>query len=242
MLAAVATSGLMFLTGCGSSSSSGGVPVPPAVGVYPPCINGTNCTYQLPQNSIRGFYAQSANFQSGWFLNNGSVLQPTSAVTTILEDAMGVCNRGHYNGGLADCNSWVNGYYDLVFTVNPTNPNQVTLVFRSYPVVNQSWYTYNLPSPQAFFTSLLGWPIAQNPQGTFNPMILNATIHPVNNSQGFEIRSYGPQVSAGYNKLLQLQVGVGKIEDQRFNFELFWNGAKIAVGTMARCQSATCGL
>lgn len=228
-----------FLTGCGSkSSSSGGT----TTSTYYPCTTGSNCVYSVNQNSLKGFYAQSTNFSTG-YMNNGSSFTPTGSVTTILEEAMGVCNRGAYNGGLADCGSWVSGYYDLVFLVNQQNPNQVTLVFRSYPMINQNyWYSYNLPTLENFFLSLIGWPVAQNPQGTYNPLILTTTIYPVNNSQGFEIRGYGPQVSAGYNKLIQLQVANGKIEDQSFQFQLFWNGTQIGSGTMARCQSATCGL
>ncbi|MBX3016648.1 MAG: hypothetical protein KF767_02070 [Bdellovibrionaceae bacterium] len=239
MAVAVMGAGMMILSGCGSSSS-GGSPATPPITVVPqtPCL-GNNCVYQTP-NSVIGFYSQSANFPSGLFMNNGSVLQPQGAVVNILQDAMGVCNRGYYNGGYADCQNWVNGIYDLVFLVNPQNPNQVTVIFRAYP--QQQSYTYNLPRWDQFFMSLMGWPVAMNPQGTFNPMILTSTIHPVNNSQGFEIRTYGPQVSAGYNKLLQLQVPVGKIEDQNFNYELFWNGDKIAIGTLVRCQTPTCGL
>lgn len=242
MLAAFASASLMMLTACGSSNSNGTPPPPPPAVVppQPPC-NGNNCVYQAP-NAMKGFYAQSANFPSN-FMNNGSSLQVSGNVTSILEQAMGVCNRGAYNGGLADCQTWVGGIYDLVFLVNPQNTNQVSVIFRAYPQVNQQgWYTYQLPTAQNFFLSLLGWPVAQNPAGTFNPMILQSTINPVNNSQGFEIRSYGPQVSAGYNKLLQLQVANGKIEDQSFNFQLFWNGAQIATGTLVKCQSPTCGL
>lgn len=241
MAAAFMGAGMMLLSACGSSSSGGNpAPTPPITQV--PCT-GSNCVYTVPQNAVKGFYSQTSNFPTGMYLNNGSVLQVQGAMPNILQDAMGVCNRGYYNGGLADCQTWLSGYYDLVFMVNPQDPNKVTLVLRAYPMINQGyWYTYNLPSPQNFFLSLLGWPVAQNPQGTFNPMILNATIHPVNNSQGFEIRSHGPQVSAGYNKLLQLQVPVGKIEDANFNYELFWNGDKIAIGTLVRCQSPTCGL
>lgn len=238
--AVVMSLGMMLLSGCGSSSS-GGTPATPPISPYVqnPCMTGANCAYQTP-NSVKGFYSQSASFPAGIFQNNGSVLQPQGAVVNILQEAMGVCNRGYYNGGYADCQNWVNGIYDLVFMVNPQNPNQVSIIFRAYP--QQQYYTYNLPRWDQFFMSLMGWPAPVNPQGAFNPMILTATIHPVNNSQGFEIRSYGPQVSAGYNKLLQLQVPFGKIEDQSFNYELFWNGDKIAIGTLVKCQSPTCGL
>lgn len=236
--ALVMTLGLLFLAGCGSSSSGGSAGVPP--GGYNPCVAGY--CIQNYQNITTGYYAQSPNFPTGTYQNNNSVMNVSGSVTSLLAEAMGVCNRGYYNGGLADCNTWLNGYYDLVFMVDPANKDKVTVIFRAYPMVGQSYYTYNLPSPQQFFGSLIGLPLPQNPQGVFNPMILNSTINPVNNSQGFEIRSYGPQVSAGYNKLLQLQVASGKIQDERFAFNLFWNGSQIASGTLVKCQSPTCGL
>lgn len=248
MAAAFMGAGMMLLSGCGSSSS-GGSPVGPPVTVVPqvPCTTA-NCVYPVPQNSVTGFYSQTSNFPAGMYMNNGSVLQPQGAMRNILKDAMGVCDRHYSNGGIADCGTWLNGYYDLVFMVNPQNQSQVSVIFRAYPMIsNGHWYTYGFPSPTQFFWGtvgqLLGMPMqSYNPQGTFNPMILSATINPINDSQGFEIRSYGPQVSAGYNKMLQLQVPFGKIEDANFNYLLQWNGDEIARGTLVRCQSPTCGL
>lgn len=239
IFALIATSSMMLLAGCGSSSS-GGTPAPPVV-VTPTCAAGTNCV--LPQNNTNiGFYAQTSNFPTGMYVNNGSNLQEGSQLEALLEEAMGLCNRGAYNGGLAACENWPGGYFDLVFMVNAQNPNEVTLVFRAYPDVGNAWYSYNLPSPQQFFLSFIGFPVAQNSQGVFNPMILTATIAPINASQGFEVRSYGPRASAAYNNMLQLQVANGKIEDQSFGFQLMYRAQPVATGTMVRCQSPTCGL
>ena len=227
----------LALTGCGSSQSGNNASGPqPNNG----CI-GTNCYYNVPTNIQKSYYAQSTNMPSGVFVNNGSSLSISSG-EELLQDAMGVCNRGYYNGGLADCNTWRSGYYDLVFMVDKSDPNKVSIIFRAYPAVGQMWYTYNLPRWDQFFMSLIGMPIATNPQGVFNPMILTGTIHPINKSQGFEIRAYGPQVSAGYNKVIQIQVASGKVEDERFTFQVGWAGKVIGTGTMVRCQTPTCGL
>lgn len=228
--------GGLALTGCGSSSTGGGGANGPGVNG---CI-GINCPNIAPI-AQKSYYAQSTNMPSGGFANNGSSLNISNA-EHILESAMGVCNRGYYNGGLADCRTWNSGFYDLVFMVDQSDNNKVNIIFRAYPQVGSSYYTYNLPRWDQFFMSLIGLPIAGNPQGVFNPMILQGTIHPVNQSQGFEIRAYGPQVSAGYNKLIQIQVANGKIEDERFRFNVFYNGSQFGSGTMVRCQTPTCGL
>ena len=231
----------LALTGCGSSSSGG------ANSTYNPGINtciGANCYIINPTPLNKSFYAQTSNM-NGVFANNGSsfnVVNSNSSLIKLLGEAMGVCDRGYYNGGLADCNTWMNGIYDLVFMVDAYDANKVNIIFRAYPNVGQSWYTYNLPRWDQFFMSLMGMPIATNPQGVFNPLILQGTIHPIVNSQGFEIRAYGPQGSQGYNKAIQIQVASGKVEDERFGYNMFWNGDTVASGTLVRCQTPTCGL
>ncbi len=195
----------------------------------------------LPPSNI-GFYAESANMKSNYNTNN-SIFNPGANYNTFLKQALGVCDREQYTGGLASCNAWLNGYHDLVFMMDNVNSNQVRLVVRSYPQSQGgSYYSYQLPDWKQFLIGLVGFPVAQNPSGFFNPMILNATIYPINASQGFEIRAYGPQVSYGYNKLLQLQIASGKVQDTQFNFTLNWNGQPVASGTMVRCQTQNCGL
>lgn len=246
--------GLMMalaLVGCGKSSSNNGTasPVSPYGYGYgptliPSCIPGDPlCVQTIPPQTTRiGFYAQSANM-SGYYLNNGSTFNVGgSGLKAMLKEAMGVCDRDYANYGLSDCNAWVNGYHDLVFMMDGSTSNQVRVMMRSYPQVSQfGYYTASLPSISQFFSTMLGFP-QYNYQGFFNPMILNGTIWPINNSQGFEIRANGPTGSQGYNRLLQLQVTSGKVEDERFTFILHYNGAQVATGTMVRCQSLTCGL
>lgn len=244
--------GLMLafaLVGCGNSSSNNGTasPVSPYGYGYgptllPPC-SGVGCVpYAVPQTTRIGFYAQTANM-TGYYLNNGSTFNIGGAgLKEMLKEAMGVCDRDYANYGFTDCNAWVNGYHDLVFMMDGSTSNQVRLMMRSYPQVNPSfYYGASLPSVSQFFSTMLGFP-QYNYQGFFNPMILNATIWPINDSKGFEIRANGPTGSYGYNRLLQLQVTQGKVEDERFSFILYYNAHQVATGTMVRCQSLTCGL
>jgi hypothetical protein len=198
--------------------------------------------YNIAPNTQIGFYAQTSNFQSPNYYNNGSTLVVGAAWQDMLRDAMGVCDRNHSDGGTAACANWLSGYHDLVFQVDSSTASNVRLTVRSYPATNTYYsYYYSLPSASQFFAGLFGisW---SNPAGVFDPMILNATIWPVAANQGFEIRANGPQLSYGSNKLLQLQVAYGKIEDSSFAYKLYWNGGLAASGTMVRCQSLTCGL
>lgn len=225
--------------GCAKSSDNGGVPAVTAAAI---CAPNVPCTTALPPSNI-GFYAESASMKS-YYNTNNSILNPTSGYSTFLKEALGVCDREAYTGGLAACSAWIQGYHDIVFMMDNVSSNTVRVVVRAYPnnQMGGSYYSYQLPTWSQFFLGLVGFPVAQNPAGFFNPMILTGTIYPINVSQGFEIRAYGPQVSYGYNKLLQLQIPAGKVQDTQFNFQLAWNGQTVASGTMVRCQTQNCGL
>lgn len=235
LLASAVAVSLLALTACNSgaglSTTGGGNAI-----IYPPGGNPYNPTGKI------GFYAQTNNFNSYNYTNNGSTLVPGAAWAAMLKEAMGVCDRNHSDGGTAACQNWINGMHDIVFQIDSSASSNVRLTIRSYPVQSPYYnYYYSLPSADQFFLGLLGigW---SNPSGVFDPMILDSTIWPINNNQGFEIRSYGPSQSFGYNKLLQIQVANGKIEDGSFNYKLYWNGGLAASGTMVRCQSVNCGL
>jgi hypothetical protein len=234
------------LVACNKTSSDTAAPgaIPPPSCVNGLCTNGAWAGWNGSPTNI-GFYAQTSNFGSyvqGF--TSASSLNLTSGWKTMLKDAMGVCDRDQSNGGLAGCNDWMNGMHDLVIIMDSSTASTVRVTVRSYPVPTNPYYSYSysLPSATDFFYGLLGFPIMGNPSGFFNPMILTASIWPVNNSQGFEVRSLGPQQSYGWNKYLQLQIANGKVEDQSFQYQLFWNAQLAASGTMIRCQTQTCGL
>jgi len=90
--------------------------------------------------------------------------------------------------------------------------------------------------------NLLGFSGSANNAGVFDPMVLDATIWPINNSKGFELRAMGPRMSTAWNKLFQLQVLEGKLEDASWNYKLHFNGQLAAEGKGAICQSQYCGM
>ncbi|GIL17652.1 MAG: hypothetical protein BroJett040_14030 [Oligoflexia bacterium] len=223
----------MSLTACNQNKSSGPAPV-----LAPALV-----PYSVPPGTKIGFYAQTTNFNPYGYSNVGGSLSVQSGWTNMLKEAMGVCNREYSTGGYANCSSWMNGWHDIVFMMDGSAASSVQMIIRSMPYISNYYnYYYQFPKFEDLALSLLGFPVGSNPQGFFNPMILNSTIWPVNNSQGFEIRSYGPSMSQAYNKHIQLQVAQGKVEDGQFNFQLYYNGALAASGTMVRCQTQNCGL
>jgi hypothetical protein len=226
---------LLALASCGNSGGSGGgAPAPaPAPG---PTV--------LPAGSQIGFYSQTSNLIVPGYWNNGSTLTVGPGMTQVLRDAMGVCDREHVSGGLASCSTWMTGAYDIVLLANGSQSNTVKLIIRAVPgsqLGNFGWYSYSLPSFRQFIGCMIGLCLS-NPQGIFNPLVLEATIWPINNSQGFEVRAYGPTGSRAWNKLFQLQVAQGKLEDAQWNYVLLFNGSQAAQGLSVRCQSQNCGL
>ena len=76
-------------------------------------------------------------------------------------------------------------------------------------------------------------------------MVLDMTIWPINNSQGFELRGYAPAgayYQGGNNLLFQFQVANGKLEYQAWDFTLAYNGEVAATGRMVRCPTQNCGV
>lgn len=221
--------------GCGNSGGGGHTPSP-----TPPPGSGV-----LPAGTPVGFYSQTSNLIVPGYVNFGSSLTVQQGMQSLLKDAMGVCDRSHISGGLAACSTWMHGAFDLVLlSENGAQSNAVKLIIRAIPgsqLNNMGWYTYSLPSFREFIGCLIGicW---GNPTGIFNPLVLEATIWPINNSQGFEVRAYGPRASFAWNKLFQLQVAQGKLEDAQWNYVLHFNGVQAAQGTTVRCQSQNCGL
>lgn len=237
---ATAMLGSALLMGCGKSggSSDGGT-------VNAECVSGCSGIY-LPTNYKSGGYAQSANFYIPGYQNNGTTFQVRTGMTALLRDAMGVCDRYTYSGGYAACTSWYSGAHDMVIYLQGQQASQaqtVKFIIRSTPSTNNgSYFTYGFSSFQSIIMSFFGFGGDPNTAGIFDPMVLDATLWPINNSQGFELRANGPRLSKAWNKLFQLQVANGKLEDATWNYQLYYNGQLAADGTGGLCQSQYCGL
>ena len=257
--------GFGLLTACGNNNGGN---TPAVNSTLPTCVSG-NCFYnygtpaQYGVNSTIGFRAESQSaynmpyggyqpyggynvYPQGYQQQAGS-MQVQQGYINVLREAMGVCDRaaavGGYSGGQAGCSSWMGGQHSISFGMNSTSSTGVQLTIKSnYQSSGMMNYFYSIPSLGNIALNILGFPAGQNNTGYYNPLILNGTISPVNNSQGFEIRAYGPTGSVGYNKLFQLQVPSGKVQDQSVQFVLIYNGSQAASGTMTNCGSSVCAM
>lgn len=232
-----------LMAACGKSNDGGGPVHDPGVpGVVPPP--------QVMQGVKIGFFAQNSKMDV-MFNNGGSsyVLQQTGMLE-ILKYAMRTCDRGQYNGGMAACSSYMSGFNDIMIFANGAQASSVQMIIRSMPDTSCSNpyycknYWYSLPSFQQFLLGMVGFNTFNN-CNMYNPLSLNMTVWPINNSQGFELRGYAPGNDLCYNSgglLFQFQVAQGKFEDLAWNYQLVFNGHIAATGRMVRCATANCGL
>jgi len=232
----VITFAAVMLSACDPKNSGVQSQYPNATCTNGQCYNYYGTPYQYPASSQIQFTARKMdnNYNSYGYYQLGS-LQLQSGFRSLLKEAMGVCDRNDISGGQAACDSWMNGTAEIAFQMDNATSSGVRLMIKATPQQNFWNYYYSMPNIGDF---LLGWATGinlANPQGFFNPMVLNSTIWPVNNSQGFEIRANGPTASWAFAKLLQFQVATGKVEDNQFNFQLYYNGILAASGTMQKC-------
>ncbi len=223
-----------------SSSGGGETTTPPPV-----------TTLAVPNVPV-GFFAQNQKMNYYYPTTQATTYNlNSSGMRDILRLAMGVCDRDHANGGTAACPAWIQGFNDIVLLSEASQANTVRLILRSYPDTSCqsptycSSYSYSLPSfAQIFGAALLGINSFNN-AGYYNPMVLNMTIWPVNDSKGFELRGYPPAGATfhgGSNLLLRFRVEQGKLDDNGWDFPLYYNETVAASGHMSRCMSNNCGL
>ena len=209
------------------------VPACPAGQVW----NGYNCAFT---NTGNGYYGNQIGFYStSNFQGQANTMNVSSAFKEYLRDGMGVCDRSHSNGGMANCNSWVGGASYLTIKATSTTSNQVIVSIGAQPRVNPYYnYSYRLPSLRELF---LGIPF-DTYQGIYaNPLTQSMNIHPINNSQGFEIRNNGPTGSAAGLRLIRIIVPQGKLDDASVPYHVEYNGQQMMSGTLNRCTQINCG-
>lgn len=242
--ASISLTSLVLLSACGSKNSSSTPPpvvAPPVAPIAPIYGQGP-----IPAGTKLGFFAQNANMNQ-YYNNQGSSYNTDSyGLARMLKYAMGVCDRNTNDGGLSACSSWTGGYHDVAIFMDGAQTNMAKVVLRSYPMINCNYYGcgayyYSLPSFQEFFLNMLGFNTS-NMSGTFNPMVLNMTIWPINENKGFELRANGPQGSRAQNVLIQLRVEEGRVENGYLDFNLTYNGDSVGTGRLVRCTTANCGL
>lgn len=236
LIAGFLVSAFVVACGSGSSDNNGGATIQCPAGTafqngYCVGVNGN-----VVQTGSVGFYSEN------WY-NRSMTVTSGSGMREFLKNAMGVCDRNHSDGGLADCAAWLSGAFDIVMQSPNTQTNAVQMTFRAKPKVNPyGYYSYSLPSGGQLAGALLGFPVVTNPSAVRNPLQLNMTVSVTNNYQGFEARGYGDFYTNANRSLIQVQIAKGKLEDSRFDYRIAYRGEIIVTGTFVRCNTADCGL
>lgn len=205
---------------------------------------------------------QGTAFQNGYCMNPYGVATNTGSVGfysenwhdrtlnpvngglhDFLKNAMGVCDRNHVDGGLAGCESWTAGAFDMVLQTSNAQANTVQVTFRAKPRFGTYGnYAYSLPSAGQLAGAFFGFPIMSEAGAVRNPLQVNMTLSVINNYQGFEARGYGDYYTQANRSLIQIRVASGKLENHSFEYFLSYRGKDIARGTFVRCNTADCGL
>lgn len=242
-LLALSTSVLMVA--CGKSGGGGGNNngAPPIIVTPTGVVNNTN-----------------AYFADNWSNQSSITITNQTAYREFLRTSMGVCDRTVNTGGVYNCTSWISGGLDIVLNNVDLTNNTAAVTFRAWPQQNTSYYYgYQLPA-----NGLAGWVGAffgmqggQTAGVYYNPLAMNSfVVSPINASQGFELRSYGPSYSFGNRSLIQVQVDAGHLGDGSFTFKLGYpncvqdsshtcsnpQGVWFATGTFRMCQTSTCAV
>lgn len=228
----------VLMVSCAKNDSGGGQPiVTPPIITCPPgqvpsgnvCVNGGG-TGLTPVNGTARFYDYNRYFyNNGWGVGtqNGDMqIVNTGAFKEFLKQAMAICDRNiwGWQAGLAKCDNWVSGSFQIEFTVDSSLKPAVS--FTAYPA--QNWYQYTVN----FGINAGGY--------AFNPLYLNQnnTFSLINNSKGFEIRAQGSYYNGGGLKLIQIQVLQGTLNDGYFTYDLYFPynnvATKIATGKFKR--------
>jgi hypothetical protein len=190
-------------------------------------INGSGVV--TPQTNVRYWDYNKSFSMSNWGVQtqNGDMqIVNAGAYKTFLKEAMAICDRNiwGYQAGLAKCDSWVSGSFQLIVQIGPDLRPAIS--FTAYPQPNYYQYTLSF--------GINGGGMA------FNPLNLasDTTFSLINNSKGFEIRGYGSYMNGGGLRLIQIQVHQGTLNDGYVNYELYYPynnvATKIAVGKLKR--------
>lgn len=218
------------LAACGSKKSSS---TSTGNGVYYPGQGGYTGDMYMQSNDA-GYLGDNFAWKN-LTITNGT------AFKNFVKKVHSTCDQANSSGGIYGCDAWMNGYFRIIYQASSSSPAQSRIMFMTYPQTSQyGWYGYQLPSLEQFFMGLIGFPIPQAHGIARNPIALDQTVSMINNSQGFESRSYGAQDTLANRSLIQFQVATGKVLDQTINFSLSFEGQTFAQGTLYRCTHADC--
>lgn len=225
----------LLMVGCGKDGGGGGT----VTNTVPVCAsgqiwNGSVCVAGTGTGSVPNGYVQYYDYNrfftsNGWgvsTVNGDMTITNAAAFKTFLKEAMAVCDRNIWGveAGLASCDNWVSGSFQMSFSMNSSM--KPTVRFEAYPAPSYFQYTLNFGIDAGGVA--------------FNPLVLsqNNTFSLINNSKGFEIRAQGSYWNGGGLRLIQIQVLQGTLNDGYFTYDLYYPynnvATKIASGKLKR--------
>lgn len=247
---------LAFLVNCSNkSSNSAGTANAYTNGACPAGYYYSNGQCYGGNGTTSPFYNYSLGFYADNYSNVGSYVQITNITNMkqLLKYGMGVCDRATHTYGAANCDYYIQGWYDLIIqlpsdfnaTAGGTTNALVTIAVR--PNGSDSNIQY-----QASFGSW--WQVAAGFFGVYipdtnyysgvyrNPLQIQSQVSPINNNAGFSASGYGDYWTGYSNTIVTIEVASGNQNSQYFDFKLKVGGQEAAKGRMAKCQTPNCGI
>lgn len=230
---------ISFFIACGDNKSSNNQVVNP----YPDnngCPYGTYYSggYCYNQNGqpINGFgYQNSINLRSNNYeLKNLSI--SSGGYKNFLKKSLGICDRAYSSGGIYSCSYWSsgNGVLQIDMQSASTQATEVYVSFYAFLKNATSYWGYSLPSIKDFLYGMVGFPVWIDGGIAKNPVSLKMKVSLINDSKGFEARSFGDEQTGANLSLIQIQVLNGKIDDATVTYRASFEGQIFATGKFLR--------
>ncbi len=186
-------------------------------------------------NGYQNGYVSSLNFVSDNFKYKNFTVSNSAAYADFIKKAMGTCDQAHSSGGIYSCDSWAQGDFQLNIQVPTATSTTLRATFAAYPKTSSYyWYGYSLPSASDFFYGMFGFPVYVAQTVVKNPLPLDMTVSIINDSKGFEARSYGDQWTTANRSLIQVQIFNGKLDQTAFDYQLSFEGKTFASGRLQK--------
>lgn len=247
---------LLFVVNCApNKSASNGSNTATANGACPAGYYYSNgqCYYG------NGSTSASYSYTNGFWADNHTgmtTLQITNPtlMKQLFKLGMGVCDRGTNNYGAANCDYYVQGQTDVVIQFpndGATAPSSALVTIFAYPKYN-NYFNYQASTGPWWATlgnAILGGnyiPDINYYSGAYrNPLQIQMTVSPTNNSAGFQASGYGDAWTGYSQTLVTIEVLNGNpnsTSTNTLNYSLKIGGSTVATGRMARCQTLNCGI
>jgi hypothetical protein len=193
-----------------------------------------------------GIYADNYSGTASFRITNIATMKK------LLKEGMGICDRASGAKGVYNCDAYISGYVDVIAQFpadGSTNSALVTIIAQphaSYYYQSQSQGSttqWGLIGAAIGYVTGIPLPNLSYYQGAYrNPLQIQMTMSPTNNSQGFELRGYGDAWTGLNRTIVSIKVLNGNSQSNQAQFSLLVGGQQAAQGTMVRCKTNNCGL